>query len=303
MRAVTHTTMKIRESTSDKIFLFVIYVILILILIAVLYPLVFVVSSSFSSGEAVRQGNVWLLPIEPNLDGYRAVFNNPQVIKGFANTIFYTTSGTFLNVVLTIAIAYPLSRVDFRGRRIITFLLVFTMLFDGGLIPYYLTVKGVGILDTRWAMILPSAIAVWQVIIARTFFQMSIPQELLEASQLDGCSNFQFIYKVVLPLSKPIIAVLVLMYAVGHWNAYFDALIFLTSQKLFPLQLILRNILILNEMSNDMTMGIEELTAKQNMRLLLRYSLIVISSAPILMIYPFVQQYFVKGVLVGSLKA
>ncbi len=292
----------IRESLPDRLFMGVVYVFLILSLIVVAYPLIYIVSSSFSSSSAVISGKVWLFPVEPTLRGYEAVFQNPQIVKGYGNSLFYTVFGTLLNVIMTITAAYPLSRKDFHGRNLITALFVFTMLFSGGLIPYYLTVKELGLLDTRWAMIVPGALSVWQVIIARTFFQTSIPTELTEAAHMDGCGDFKFLLRIVLPLSKPIIAVLVLMYAIGHWNAYFDALIFLKTADLYPLQIVLRNILILNSVDATMIKDVDELAERQGLKELLKYSLIVVASAPVLMLYPFVQQHFVKGLLIGSVK-
>lgn len=292
----------IRKSRNDQIFVAFVYVCLFIILILVLYPLIFIVSSSFSSGVAVRSGQVWLYPVQFSLTGYQAIFENRDITRGFLNTVIYTGSGTAIAVVLTIALAYPLSKSVLVGRNIIMVLLVITMLFDGGLIPYFLTVKSYGLLNTRWAMILPGAVSVWQVIVARTFFQMNIPIELSEAAELDGCSDFKFLYMVVIPLSMPIIAVLVLMYAVGIWNSYFDGLIFLRDPRLFPLQLILRDILILNKVDNQMMMNIDDFQRKQDLAQLLKYSLIVVSSVPILIFYPFIQKYFVKGVLIGSIK-
>lgn len=292
----------VRESFSDRLFMGVVYTFLIICLIVVAYPLIYIVSSSFSSSSAVISGKVWLFPVEPTLRGYEAVFQNPQIVKGYGNSLFYTVFGTLLNVIMTITAAYPLSRKDFHGRNLITALFVFTMLFSGGLIPYYLTVKELGLLDTRWAMIIPGALSVWQVIIARTFFQTSIPAELTEAAHMDGCGDFKFLLRIVLPLSKPIIAVLVLMYAIGHWNAYFDALIFLKTADLYPLQIVLRNILILNSVDATMIKDVDELAERQGLKELLKYSLIVVASAPVLMLYPFVQQHFVKGLLIGSVK-
>ena len=222
--AVALPRTRIRESFGDRVFLFIITMALTIVLLLVLYPLIYVISSSFSSGRAVTTGRVWLLPVEPTLNGYRTAFEYPQIMRGFQNSAIYTVFGTLLNVVMTILVAYPLSRRDFYGRRVIMMALVFTMMFNGGLIPLYLTVRSVGILNTRLAMVIPQALAVWQVIIARTFFQSTIADELVEAAEIDGCSDIHFVWSVVLPLSKPIIAVLVLMYAVGHWNAYFDAL-------------------------------------------------------------------------------
>ncbi|WP_219838622.1 carbohydrate ABC transporter permease [Paenibacillus sp. R14(2021)] len=292
----------IRESYGDKLFLTAVYVFLAIILVVVLYPLIYILSSSFSSPQAVISGKVWLLPVDFSLAGYKAIFSNPQIMTGYGNSLFYTTFGVLINVSLTIMLAYPLSRTTFYGRNVIMGFLVLTMMFSGGLIPYYLTVKNLHLLDTRWAMLLPGAMAVWQVIIARTFFQSSIPKELGEAAELDGCSDFGFLWRVVLPLSKPILAVLVLMYAVSQWNAYFEALIFLKSQNLFPLQIILRNILILNSIDSSMMVDANKMAAMQGLRDLLKFSLIVVATLPVLAIYPFVQKYFVQGIMIGSLK-
>ncbi|MBM7567267.1 carbohydrate ABC transporter permease [Paenibacillus sacheonensis] len=295
-------TNAIRESFGDKIFLTLVYVFLAAVLLVVIYPLLYILSSSFSSPQAVISGKVWLLPVDFSLAGYRAIFSNPQIMTGYGNSLFYTVFGVLINVSLTVMMAYPLSRSTFYGRGVLMGLLVVTMMFSGGLIPYYLTVKNLHLLDTRWAMLLPSAMAVWQVIIARTFFQSSIPKELGEAAELDGCSDLGFLWRVVLPLSKPILAVLVLMYAVSQWNAYFEALIFLKSQNLFPLQIILRNILILNSIDSSMMVDANKMAAMQGLRDLLKFSLIVVATVPVLAIYPFVQKYFVQGIMIGSLK-
>lgn len=292
----------IRESKGDRLFMFLIYLFLSLVLIAVAVPLIYIVSSSFSSPQAVTSGKVWLFPVDFTLDGYKAVFNNPQIGVGYLNSLFYTVVGTLINVTLTIMLAYPLAKKSLYGRNFFMVLLVITMMFEGGLIPYYLVVKNLHLLDTRWAMILPGALGVFQVIVARTFFQTTIPDELAEAAELDGCSDIRFILSIVLPLSKPIIAVMTLMYAVGHWNAYFDALIFLRSPDLFPLQIILRNILILNSVDASMMADVSQMQAQQGLKDLLKYSLIVVASLPVLIIYPFVQKHFVKGVMIGSLK-
>lgn len=295
----TKTKTRINESVGDRLFMGAIYMFLILVLMIVLYPLIYIVSASFSSASAVVSGRVWLFPVEPSLDGYRAIFNNPQIIQGFSNSLFYTVVGTFISVSITVLLAYPLSKRTFYGRNFIMVLLVFTMIFDGGLIPLYLVVKNLNMIDTIWALLLPQALAVFQVIIARTFFQSTIPEELSEASEMDGCSEIKFFWKVVLPLSKPILAVLVLMYAVMKWNMYFDALIYLKSEELFPLQIILRSILILNVESGG---NIEEVLKLQGLKELMKYSLIVVSSLPVLILYPFVQKHFVKGMLIGSIK-
>ncbi|KUP25731.1 carbohydrate ABC transporter permease [Paenibacillus sp. DMB5] len=300
MTASSAASRKIRESAGDRIFLAAVYTVLILVVIAVLYPLIFIISSSISSPAAVTSGKVWLWPVDISFKGFRVLFNTPEIISGYGNSIFYTAAGTLISVILTIMIAYPLSRRTFFGRNALMMIITFTMIFSGGLIPTYMVVKEMHLIDTRWALLIPNAIWVWQVIIARSFFQASIPEELLEASEIDGCSDMRFILSVVLPLSKPILAVLVLMYAVGQWNAYFDALIYLKSANLFPLQLVLRSIIIQNNSAGNM--DAIAMVERQQMAELLKYALIVVATLPVLVIYPFVQRYFVQGMLVGSVK-
>ncbi|MBB3111725.1 putative aldouronate transport system permease protein [Paenibacillus phyllosphaerae] len=295
-------TMKrtIRESSGDRLFMIVVYTILTLVLIAVIYPLIYIVSSSISSPQAVTSGKVWLWPVDISFQGFKTLLATPQIITGYGNSLFYTAVGTFISVALTVMIAYPLSRKTFFGRNALMMLITFTMIFSGGLIPTYMVVKELHMIDTRWALLIPNAIWVWQVIIARSFFLSSIPEELIEASEMDGCSDLRFIWSVVLPLSKPILAVLVLMYAVGQWNAYFDALIYLKSADLFPLQLVLRSIIIQNNSSG--LMDAMKMVERQQLAELLKYALIVVATLPVLIIYPFVQRYFVQGMLVGSVK-
>ncbi len=300
MAASSAVSRKIRESAGDRIFLAAVYTVLILVVIAVLYPLIFIISSSISSPAAVTSGKVWLWPVDISFKGFRVLFNTPEIISGYGNSIFYTAAGTLISVILTVMIAYPLSRRTFFGRNTLMMIITFTMIFSGGLIPTYMVVKELHLIDTRWALLIPNAIWVWQVIIARSFFQASIPEELLEASEIDGCSDMRFILSVVLPLSKPILAVLVLMYAVGQWNAYFDALIYLKSANLFPLQLVLRSIIIQNNSAGNM--DAIAMVERQQMAELLKYALIVVATLPVLVIYPFVQRYFVQGMLVGSVK-
>ncbi|MCY9669997.1 carbohydrate ABC transporter permease [Paenibacillus alginolyticus] len=293
---------KIREPFSDRLFVYTIYFILCLILVAVIYPLIYIVSSSVSDPQDVIAGNVWLFPVNPTLVAYKAVLSNSQIMTGFLNSIFYSIAGTTICVCMTIMLGYPLSKKTLAGRHYIMFFLVLTLLFEGGLIPLYLTVKNLGLLNTRWAMLLPGALTVWQVIVVRTFFQSTIPAELSDAAEIDGCSDIHFLLKVVIPLSKPIIAVLVLQYAAGIWNSYFDGMIYLNDAKLFPLQVILRNILILNQFDPTMMKDVQEMMKNQNMTTLLKYALIIVSSGPVLLIYPFIQKYFVKGIMIGSLK-
>jgi putative aldouronate transport system permease protein len=294
----------VRLSSGDKIFIGAAYAMLSVALVVVLYPLIFVVSSSFSSTDAVVTGKVWLWPVEPSLAGYNAVFQNSQIGLGYLNSFIYMVLGTSVNIFMTLLAAYPLSRRDFYGRGVFMFIFTFTMLFSGGLIPRYLLVRSLGMLDTRWAMVLPAALAVWNVIITRTYFQQNIPNELVEAADMDGCSDVRFIYKVVVPLSGPIIAVMTLFYAIGHWNSYFNALIFLNERRLYPLQIVLRNILIQNQFDAEMIadLDVEEIAVREGLADLLKFSLIVVASVPVLSLYPFVQRYFIKGIMIGSLK-
>lgn len=291
-----------RTCTSDIIFKIVSTTFLTFSTLIVLYPLIYILSSSFSSTEAVVSGRVWFFPVEPTLMGYKAVFKNAQILSGFANSIFYTVVGTCINIVMTIMAGYPLSRKDFYGKGIIMAVFTFTMLFSGGMIPSYLLVKDLGMIDTRWAMLIPGAVGVYYVIIARTFFMSTIPEELYEAAQLDGCSDIKFITRVVVPLSSALMAVLVLFYAVGHWSTYFNALLYLREPGKFPLQIVLRNILIKNAGSAAMMDDVDAMVRAIGLQELLKYSLIVVASVPVLLIYPFVQKYFVKGVMIGALK-
>ncbi|MGM7719377.1 carbohydrate ABC transporter permease [Metabacillus sp. Hm71] len=293
---------KIKETRSDRIFTVVNYTILSILLVVFLYPLIFIISSSFSSTEAVLSGKVWLWPVDFSLEGYKAVFNYKSVWTGYGNSLFYTVVGTLINIVMTILAAYPLSRKEFYGRNFFMFLFFFTTLFNGGLIPTYLLIKELGMLDTRWAMIIPGALSVFNVIVTRTYLKTTIPDEIHEAAKLDGCSDFKFLTRIVIPLSGPIIAVMALFYAVGHWNGFFNALIYLRDPSLFPLQLILNNILVQNQVDPTLLQDTEVLQKQAGLRELLKYSLIIVASVPVLIIYPFVQKHFVKGVMIGGLK-
>lgn len=290
----------IRDPLVDRVFMIAVYVLLTTFLLVVLLPLVYIVASSFSDPLAVSSGRVTLWPVDFTLEGYERVLSDDQILTGFANSLFYTGVGTLLSVTLTVCIAYPLSRKDLWGGGLITMAVVFTMLFAGGLIPTYLVVQNLGLLDTRLAMILPQAIGVWQVIIAMVFFRSTIPDELYEAAQLDGSSDLRFLWSVVLPLSKPLIAVIALMYAIAQWNSYFDALLYLRDPDLYPLQLVLRNVLILNESAPGMDAAAQ--LERQQLADLMKYSLIVISTIPVMLIYPFVARYFTKGVMIGAVK-
>jgi len=300
MEKVIRRNMK--DPVEDKILYAIVYTVLTFVTIAVLYPLIFIISSSFSSGSAVSSGRVVLLPVEPTLEGYKAVFKHKHIVTGYRNTIFYTTAGTAINVAMTLIAAYPLSRKDMQFKKFYMFLFVFTMFFGGGLIPTYILMTQIKFINTIWAMIVPGALSVYNMIVTRTFIMSNIPQELLEAAQIDGCSDAKYFFMVVLPLLKAIIAVMTLFYAVGHWNAYFNALIYLNEPKLYPLQLILRTILVANRVNLSDIEDPELIAAKQGLADLLKHSLIIVSTAPILVLYPFIQKYFIKGVMIGSIK-
>ena len=293
---------RIRTSSRDRTFELVNNALLAVALITVGYPLIYIVSASFSSTQAVVGGRVWLWPVEFSLLGYQTIFEYRAVWNGYANTVFYTVFGTAINVVLTIMAGYPLSRRDLQGRNLFMFMITFTMIFSGGLIPTYLLIRSLGMLNTRWVMMIPNAIAAWNIIITRTYYQSTIPDELHEAAQLDGCSDVRFLMSVVVPLSGAITAVNALFYAVAHWNAFFNAFIYLSRKELYPLQIILREILIQNEVDNDVFTDVAEQEAREGLRELLKFSLIIVASVPVLCIYPFVQKYFVRGVMIGSIK-
>lgn len=288
--------------TADKITYLVFDLILTILFVIVAYPLILIISSSVSSSSAVVTGGVKLLPVEPTLLGYQTVFRTKSVWTGYLNSFYYAVLGTSINLVMTCLAAYPLSRKDLRGRNLIMGLFTFTMFFSGGLIPGFLLVSDLGMMNTVWAMVLPGAISVYNMILARTYFQSSIPVELLEASQIDGCNNTRFILKVVIPLSKPILAVLCLYYAVGHWNSYLNALLYLNDARRYPLQIVLRDILMLTQVDFSESLDTEFLLKQQEIATLMKYSLIIVASLPVLIAYPFVQKYFVKGVMIGSLK-
>lgn len=293
---------RLKQTRQDRIFDFVNYILLGLMLLAVLYPLYFIVIASVSDPNAINSGQVWFWPKNLTFEGYERILGDSAIWRGYRNSILYTALGTTINVFLTLTAAYALSRKDLVGRNLIMFFFAFTMFFSGGLIPTYLVVRDLKMINTIWALVIPNAVAVWNIIIARTFFESTIPQELLEAAQIDGCSNTKFFWKIVLPLAKPLIAIMILFYGIGHWNSFFDALIYLRDEALYPLQIILRNILIQNEMSAQMVMDVESYAAQQRVAELVKYGVIMVASVPPLILYPFLQKYFVKGVFVGSIK-
>lgn len=290
----------IRNASSERVFDAIVYAIAAVIIAIVLYPLLFVVSASFSDPAKVLNGEVWLLPKGVNLDAYTNILQNAKIWTGYRNTILYTAVGTVINIIMTVLAAYPLSRPDLPGRNVMMVFITLTMFFGGGLIPTYLLVKNLGMVDTMWALIVPGAIATYNLIVMRTYFQSSIPWELQEAAHMDGCSNWRLLTHIILPLSKPILAVMVLFYAVGHWNSFFNALIYIRSEDLHPLQLVLREILMISQSDAvDANVGLEDkiLLAES-----IKYAVIIVSSLPVLVMYPFVQRHFVKGVMIGSIK-
>ncbi|NLL71080.1 MAG: carbohydrate ABC transporter permease [Epulopiscium sp.] len=290
-----------RQSTGDKIFDIINHLILFLVLLLVLYPLYFIVIASVSDPNAVSAGKVWLAPKGLNIKGYHAIFENQDIWSGYKNTILYTTIGTMVNLAFTVPAAYGLARKELVGRNIFMGMITFTMFFGGGLIPTFLLVSKLGMNNTMWALIFPNAISVYNLIVTRNYFAYSIPEELHEAAEVDGCSEGKYFFKIAVPLGKPIIGVIVLMYAVAHWNSYFNALIYIRDRHRFPLQVILREILIQQEASSgfgDAASVIEQ----QKLADMLKYGVIIVSTLPILCVYPFIQKYFTTGLMMGSIK-
>lgn len=297
---------KIKRCKEDVIFDTILFIVLTLILIIVAYPLWWVIISSVSAPAAVSGGRVVWLPVGFNLNGYKEVFENDQVVSSFINSVIYTVCGVLVNLAVTLPTAYALSREKFSGKRFITMFYIITMFFGGGLIPTYLVVKSCGLLNTMWALILPGCLSVYNMIVARTFFKSNISEELYEAAEIDGCTQGKFFFQIALPLSGAITAIMVLYYGVGHWNSYFSALVYLSDQDKYPLQLVLRSILITNQTALSQTATTAEARAalqeKKQLIEVMKYSLIIISSIPVLILYPFIQKHFVKGVMVGSVK-
>ncbi|MBU7316626.1 carbohydrate ABC transporter permease [Paenibacillus oleatilyticus] len=291
-----------RRSRSDLIFDLINYACLTIGVLLILYPLYFVLIASISDPNAIYAGEVYILPKHLTFDGYSRILQDKLIWSGYANSILYAVVGTAISVSITLMAAYPLSRKDLYGKTFITWFLLFTTFFNGGLIPTYLLIKSLGMVNTMWALVLPGAAGVFNIIIVRTFIQNTIPDEMREAAAMDGCSDTTFFVRIVLPLSKPVIAVMVLFHTVGFWNSFFDALIYLNSDKLWPLQLVLRNILVQNQVDAKVLVDVDSYLAKMRVTELIKYGVIIISSGPLLVLYPFLQRYFVKGVLIGSIK-
>lgn len=288
-------TIKWKSKLAD----YIIIGLMCLVIVVCLYPLVYVVSMSLSSALAAASNEVWLYPIGFSLNSYKLVFENPDVWQAYSNTIFYTVAGTALNVIMTLLLAYPLSRPVFFAKKSLTVFLAFTMFFGGGLIPTFILVNKLGLYNSRWALVILGAVGVWYVIIARTFFA-NIPESLIESAKLDGANDLTILYRVVAPLSMPIIAVLILFYAVGHWNSYFGALIYLSDKNLQPLQLYLVKVLVQNSegLADSMSPSAEKSLAIMQVK----YAIIIVATLPILLLYPFIQKYFVQGVMIGAIK-
>ncbi len=293
-----------RQCTQDKIFDIVNYIVLTLFLLIVLYPLYFIVIASFSSPKAVANGEVLFWPVGFTTDGYKELFKYKDIWMGYKNSIIYTIVGTSINLIAIIPAAFALSRRDLYGRNLIIGLFTFTMFFGGGLIPTYLLMQQLNLDNTMWALVLPGAAGVYNLVVARTFFDMNIPNELYDAAMVDGCDYFKYFFKIILPISKPIIAVMILIHAVGHWNSYFSALIYIKDRVKFPLQLILREILVQNQniASATTSASLETIEAQRQLAEMIKYGVIIVSSLPVLIMYPFVQKHFVKGMMMGSVK-
>ena len=292
-----------RETTGDQIFSVVNTILLTIVLFLVAYPLYYVLVASFSDPYDVYAGKTFLFPSRFSFAGYERIFMDEAIVTGYLNNILYTVVGTAISVALTLLAAYPLSKRTLPGRRGLMTFMIITMYFNGGLIPTYLVVRGMGLFNSIWALVLPCAISVYNIIITRTFFETSIPEALVEAASIDGSDHFRTFFTIVLPLSTPIIAVMVVFFAVGYWNDWFRALIYLSDSSKSPLQLVLRKILIQNQASTNMLSNMDANYAeKQRVTEMIKFSSIVVASVPMLIIYPFVQKYFSKGVMIGAVK-
>ncbi len=290
-----------KETRADRVFDWINVIFATLVLFVVAYPLIVVLSSSFSDAFALMAGKVWLFPVKPTLDGYKAILQHKQVWTGVYNSVIYTVFGTAVNMVVSVLAAYPLSRKDFSLRGPISLIFAFTMWFSGGLIPTYLLIKSMGLFNSRLVMILPTAMSVWNMIIIRTYFQSNISGELLESAKLDGCDDFRYLAQIAIPLSKPVLAVVCLYYMVANWNVFMNAYLYLQKQELYPIQIVLREILLMGNVEEIATNATKESQARL-MNELLKYSLVIVASLPMILVYPFVQKYFVKGIMIGAVK-
>ena len=291
-----------RSVGSDRVFSCLEFILSVFVLLIILLPLIYVVSASFSSPSAIINNEIRLLPKGFNFDAYKKVMSDAAILTGYRNTIFYAVLGTAINMLMTIAIAYPLSKKNFRGRGILTVMCMITMFFSGGMIPTFLVIKEIGLYNSYWALLLPKALSVWNMFLLRNYFQNSIAPELIESAQVDGASEFRILWQIVLPLSKSILAVLVIFYVVGHWNAYFDAILYLDKAELYPLQVILRSILLQGQGGLLNNSGVVNTVDQMLVYESMKYAVIIVASLPVLIMYPILQKYFVKGIMVGSIK-
>jgi multiple sugar transport system permease protein/putative aldouronate transport system permease protein len=293
---------KVKQGFSDDAFNTILVIIATIILVLVLYPIIYIVSSSFSSGNAVTSGRVLLWPVQFCVDGYEIVFQNSAVWSGYANTIMYTLLGSALHLIMTILIAYPLSRRNYQARNLLTTIFMVPMFFGGGLIPTYILVSNLGLVDTRLWMVITGAVGTSHIIIMRTFFQSSIPNDLLESAKLDGITDIGYLLKIVIPLSKASISVILLYAMVDKWNSYFTPMLYLTDRGKYPLQLILREILSASQIDTSTFSDSAAIAKLASAYDTMKYALIVVSTVPMLVLYPFVQKFFEKGVMMGSIK-
>lgn len=302
-------TAKVKDTKADKVFKVFLYLFMFVAVLIVLYPLIYIISASVSDPFAINSGAVWLFPKGFNLNGYKVIFQYGDIWRGYMMTFFYTITGTSVSLFITIPCAYAISRPDFGGRKWFTNFMLVTMFLSGGLIPTYLLVKSLGMVNTVWAIIIPNAVSVYNIIVTRSFFQSAIPWEMQEAAKVDGASDLQIFFRLVLPLSAPIIAVMALFYGVGQWNDYFNSLVYLQNKALYPLQMVLRQILVLQDLQQGAASGAavsqsaaQAAYSKEQLVAVIKYGVMIVSSLPVILIYPFLQRYFVKGVLIGSLK-
>lgn len=301
LTAKTSRENKVKLSKSDRIFTIVLYTVTGILTLVALYPMYFIVIASISSPTAVSNGEVVLFPVNPTVEAYKKLLEYTSIWVGYRNTILYTVLGTAAILAVNLPAAYALSRKDLVGRRLFNLIYIFPMYFSGGLIPTFMVVRDFGFYDNIWVMIIPFSVITYYIIVARTFFSSSLPDGIWEAAQVDGCGNLRFFFQFVLPLSKAIIAVIALWAAVGIWNQYMTALIYIRNEDLQPLQIVLRSILISNQSMAQMTTGSAAAEARQ-MAELIKYAVIVVSSLPVMCIYPFVQKYFNQGVMIGAVK-
>ena len=292
---------RIKEPLFDRVFYIVTFIILLAILVIIIYPLWFVLMASCSDAQYVNNGDILLYPKGFTTLGYERTIANMNIWIGYANTILYTVVGTLVGLAVNIPAAYALSRKDLWGRKALMGLFVFTMFFSGGLIPIFLTVQELGLYSSFWVRVVPFAVSAYNVIVARTFFETSLPLDLWDAAQIDGCGNLRFFFTIALPLSKAVISVIALWTAVGQWNCYFNALIYIRDENLYPLALIMRNILVTQQIQSALGTGEAALIALRKANLM-RYAMIIVATVPIMCVYPFVQKYFDQGVMIGAVK-